>query len=64
MLDKGTVISKRYQIIEKLGAGGMAVAYKARDMRLGRFVTVKVLKDEFSGKIQFGGQRGRKPFAS
>lgn len=47
MLEKGTVISKRYQVIEKLGAGGMAVAYKARDMRLGRFVTVKVLKDEY-----------------
>lgn len=53
MLDKGTVISKRYQIIEKLGAGGMAVAYKARDMRLGRFVTVKVLKDEYSENDDF-----------
>ncbi|HIW25134.1 MAG TPA: protein kinase [Firmicutes bacterium] len=53
MLEKGTVISKRYQIIEKLGAGGMAVAYKARDMRLGRFVTVKVLKDEYSENDDF-----------
>ena len=53
MLDKGTIISKRYQIIEKLGAGGMAVAYKARDMRLGRFVTVKVLKDEYSENADF-----------
>ena len=53
MLDKGTIISKRYQIMEKLGAGGMAVAYKARDMRLGRFVTVKVLKDEYSENADF-----------
>ena len=53
MLEKGTVISKRYQIIEKLGSGGMAVAYKARDMRLGRFVTVKVLKDEYSENAEF-----------
>ena len=53
MLEKGTVISKRYQVIEKLGAGGMAVAYKARDMRLGRFVTVKVLKDEYSENDDF-----------
>ena len=53
MLEKGTVISKRYQIIEKLGSGGMAVAYKARDMRLGRFVTVKVLKDEYSENDDF-----------
>lgn len=53
MLEKGTVISKRYQIVEKLGSGGMAVAYKARDMRLGRFVTVKVLKDEYSENADF-----------
>ena len=53
MLEKGTVISKRYQVIEKLGAGGMAVAYKAMDMRLGRFVTVKVLKDEYSENDDF-----------
>lgn len=53
MLEKGTVISKRYQIIEKLGSGGMAVAYKARDMRLGRFVTVKVLKDEYAENSEF-----------
>ncbi len=53
MLEKGTVISKRYQIIEKLGSGGMAVAYKARDMRLGRFVTVKVLKDEYAENAEF-----------
>ncbi len=53
MLEKGTVISKRYQIIEKLGSGGMAVAYKARDMRLGRFVTIKVLKDEYAENEEF-----------
>ena len=52
MLEKGTVISKRYQIIDKLGSGGMAYAYKARDMRLGRFVTVKVLKDEYAARKQ------------
>lgn len=53
MLEKGTVISKRYQIVEKLGSGGMAFAYKARDMKLGRFVTVKVLKDEYSENADF-----------
>lgn len=53
MLQKGTVISKRYQIVDKLGSGGMAVAYKARDMRLGRFVTVKVLKDEYAENSEF-----------
>ncbi len=53
MLEKGTVISKRYQIVDKLGSGGMAVAYKARDMRLGRFVTVKALKDEYAENEEF-----------
>lgn len=47
VLSNGTMISERYEIIQVLGKGGMAIAYKARDTKLDRDVTVKVLRDDF-----------------
>jgi len=53
MLKPGMFISDRYEIIDKVGSGGMADVYKARDHRLNRFVAIKVLKPEYSNDKSF-----------
>ena len=53
MIKPGMLISDRYEIIEKVGSGGMADVYKAKCHRLNRFVAIKVLKPEFSSDRSF-----------
>lgn len=53
MLKPGMLISDRYEIIDKVGSGGMADVYKAKDQRLNRFVAIKVLKPEYSSDKSF-----------
>ncbi|MCL2202771.1 MAG: Stk1 family PASTA domain-containing Ser/Thr kinase, partial [Defluviitaleaceae bacterium] len=47
-LDAGMIVSNRYEIDDVLGRGGMSVVYRALDRKLGRYVTLKVLKEEYS----------------
>lgn len=53
MLEAGTFVGDRYEIIGKIGAGGMSDVYKARDHILGRNVAIKALKQEFGEDVNF-----------
>ena len=47
MLKAGMIIGDRYEILGKIGSGGMSLVYKGRDQKLNRYVAVKVLKSEY-----------------
>jgi beta-lactam-binding protein with PASTA domain/tRNA A-37 threonylcarbamoyl transferase component Bud32 len=49
----GTILGNRYELLEKIGDGGMALVYKARCRKLDRLVAVKILKKEFSNDPDF-----------
>lgn len=53
VLENGMLLSNRYEILEKIGVGGMAIVYKAKDKKLERYVTVKVLREEFTSDEEF-----------
>ena len=53
MIKIGMLIGERYEILEKIGTGGMSDVYKAKCHKLNRFVAVKVLKQEFSENENF-----------
>ena len=50
---EGRVLGNRYELIEKVGNGGMATVYKATDLILKRYVAVKILRDEFTTDEEF-----------
>ena len=47
MVKGGIILGKRYEVLSKIGAGGMADVYKGRDTMLNRYVAIKVLKKEY-----------------
>ncbi len=53
MIKIGMMLGDRYEILEKIGTGGMSDVYKAKDHKLNRPVAVKVLKQEFSENANF-----------
>lgn len=53
MLKEGVFLGKRYEILERIGSGGMADVYKGKDHKLNRFVAIKVLKSDFRSDEMF-----------
>jgi len=49
----GLLLDNRYEILEVIGTGGMAVVYRARCRLLNRYVAIKILKDEFASDADF-----------
>ena len=47
------ILDDRYEIIEQIGVGGMAKVYKAKDKLLGRFVAIKILKEQYAEDNEF-----------
>lgn len=49
----GKMLDNRYEILERIGTGGMAVVYKAKCHRLNRLVAVKILKSDLAQNEEF-----------
>lgn len=49
----GDLLNQRYQLLEKIGSGGMAEVFRARDLMLERYVAIKVLRADYSSSAEF-----------
>jgi len=52
-MNEGTVLNNRYQLLERLGKGGMSDVFRARDLMLERYVAIKVLHENYSNDDSF-----------
>lgn len=52
-MEEGILLNDRYQLIDKLGSGGMADVFRARDLMLDRYVAIKVLRKDYSINPEF-----------
>ena len=52
-MNEGMLLNNRYQLLERLGAGGMSDVFRARDLMLERSVAIKVLHENYSNDIDF-----------
>lgn len=53
MVSEGMILADRYEILSRIGTGGMSDVYKAQDTKLSRFVAIKVLKQEYAENANF-----------
>ncbi len=52
-MDEPSLLNNRYQLIEQVGKGGMAIVYRGRDLMLERQVAIKVLREDYSRSVTF-----------
>ena len=52
-MNEGTLLNNRYQLLERLGSGGMSDVFRARDLMLERSVVIKVLHENYSNDEAF-----------
>lgn len=56
MLANGTILNDTYQIVERIGSGGVGVIYKAYHLRLQKYVVIKMIKENYVGNINVRGE--------
>jgi serine/threonine-protein kinase len=52
-MQEGTLLNNRYQLLQRVGSGGMAEVFRARDSMLERYVAIKVLRADYTGSQSF-----------